>query len=140
MTASTNGWDERTSGYGCVPSSCHAGLAIDGFIDEQSRWSCKSSVSLVDACKLTLTLDEPQDLVEMRIFLWKGKQRIRSMNIFADGALVTTIKSSGKTKGFEAYELTAIQASSVVVQAVEPLPDNGWLSIIEVREACLLPR
>ena len=133
LTASANAWDERTDDSGCVPDSCFAGLAVDGSIEEQSRWSCKASVSLVDACELTLTLEEPQDLVEMRLSLWKGDQRIRPLNIFVDGTLVTTIISSGKTEGFETYELTALQASTVMVQANEPLPDNGWLSIIEVR-------
>ena len=133
LTASANAWDERTDDLGCVPDSCFAGLAIDGSIDEQSRWSCKASVSLVDACELTLTLKEPQDLVEMRMSLWKGDQRIRPLNIFVDGTLVTTITSSGTTEGFETYELTALQASTVMVQADEPLPDNGWLSIVEVR-------
>ena len=138
LTASANAWDERTDGFGCVPDSCFAGLAIDGSIDEQSRWSCKASVSLVDACELTLTLEEPQDLVEMRMSLWKGDQRIRALNIFVDGTLVTTITSSGKTEGFKTYELTALQASTVMVQANEPLPDNGWLSIIEVRRPSVI--
>ena len=138
LTASANAWDERMDGFGCEPGSCFPGLAIDGSFEEQSRWSCKASVSLVDACELTLTLEEPQDLVEMRMSLWKGDQRIRSLNIFADGTLVTAITSSGKTEGFETYELTALQVSTIMVQANEPLPDNGWLGIIEVRRPSVL--
>lgn len=88
---------------------------------------------MVDACELTLMLAEPQDIVEIRIAFWKGDTRIRELNIFVDGVYVSTIVSSGMTMGYETYELVASQASMVLVQANEPLADNGWLSITGVR-------
>lgn len=88
---------------------------------------------MVDACELTLTLAEPQDIVEIRIALWKGDIRARELNIFVDRVYATTIVSSGMTEGYETYELEASQASTILVQANEPVSDNGWLSIMGVR-------
>lgn len=55
---------------------------------------------------------------------------VRSGHVLVDGSLASTIESSGTTKGFEAYALTALQASTVVLQAAG-MEDNGWLSTLE---------
>lgn len=132
VTASANGWDTRTSGFGCAPSGCVASNAVDGSLDPASRWSCNSVVSNVNACELTLELDAPQDIEAINIALWKGNERTRTIDIWVDGELASTIESSGTTEDYERYALVAIEATTVVLQAVGVV-DNGWLSILEVR-------
>lgn len=67
--------------------------------------------------------------------MWRGDQRSRLVNILADGITLTTIESSGTTEGYEAYEVTATQVSTIVLQAAGTNDDtyNGWLSILDVR-------
>lgn len=108
-----------------------ASNTVDASLEPDSRWSCKASVYEVDYCELTLTLDEPQDIAELRIALWKGHRRSRAMRVFVDGEFMGTIQSSGTTEGYEPYELTATGASTVMLQAVGD-EDNGWLSITGV--------
>lgn len=109
-----------------------ASNAVDASLEPDSRWSCKAQVSGVDFCELTLVLDEPEDIAEVRIALWKGDVRIRAMNVFVDGEFMTTIQSSGQTDGYEPYKLSATQATTVMLRAVGT-EDNGWLSITGVR-------
>ncbi|CAM9279989.1 unnamed protein product [Sphacelaria rigidula] len=84
-----------------------------------------------DACELTLTFDTPQDLSEMRVALWKGDQRTRSIDVLVDGALDGTFVSSGTTTDYETYDLVVAQVNEVVLQAVD-IADNGWLSVTGV--------
>lgn len=86
-----------------------------------------------DACELTLTFDTPQDLSEMRVALWKGDQRTRSIDVLVDGALDGTFVSSGTTTDYETYDLVVAQVNEVVLQAVD-IADNGWLSVTGVSE------
>lgn len=109
-----------------------AANAVDDSVEAESRWSCNPYSSEIDACELTLTLDAPTDIVEVRIAMWKGDTRTRALNILVDGTLASTIESSGETEGYETYELTASQASTVVLQAAGT-EGNGWLSILGVR-------
>lgn len=131
VTASANGWDTRTTGYGCAPSGCEPANVIDDSIEPDSRWSCRPSVSEVKACELTLVFDEPHDIFEIRMALWKGNQRNRTVDIWVDGSLSTTVQSSGSTLAYEAYELFATQATTIVLQEAGA-ENNVWLSITGV--------
>lgn len=81
-------------------------------------------------CKLTFEFDEPQDVKEIRMALWKGEDRTRTVNVWVDGESATTLDASGATNDLEAYELTAADASTVVLE-YEGLADE-WISITEV--------
>ena len=133
VSASANGWDTRVDGDGCSPSGCVPSNVLDGSFDDVSRWSCSAKVSDVDACELTLEFDEPQDIVRMRMAFYKGDERTRSLNVWVDGVYTHTIMSSGRTTGYETYDLIAPGAKTVVLQA-SGLQDSGWLSISEVSE------
>ena len=109
------------------------GNVLDDYITDVSRWSCKADVSEVDACELKLEFDEPQDIVQMKMALYKGDERTRSVNVWIDGVYTHTITSSGTTIDFETYDLIAPGAMTVVLQA-SGVEGNGWLSITEVSE------
>lgn len=83
-------------------------------------------------CKLTFVFDEPRDIMEIRMALWRGDDRVRSVNVWVDGALVSTITSSGKTLKYEAYQLIAPQATTIMLQYDDSLTD--WLRVTGVRE------
>lgn len=78
-----------------------------------------------------LELDAPQDIEAINIALWKGNERTRTINIWVDGELTSTIESSGTIEDYEMYNLVAIGATAVVLQAAAT-EGNGWLSILEV--------
>lgn len=80
---------------------------------------------------MTLTLDEPQDIFEMRMAMWKGDERSRTVDVWVDGVLSTTVKTSDSTLEYEAYELSATQATEVVLQGARS-EGNIWLSITGV--------
>lgn len=75
--------------------------------------------------------DEPQDIFEIRMALWKGNQRNRTVDIWVDGSLSTTVQSSGSTKQYEAYELSATQATMIVLQEAGA-EDDVWLGVTGV--------
>ncbi|CAM9353796.1 unnamed protein product, partial [Sphacelaria rigidula] len=137
IAVSANAWDTRTEGYGCKPSGCIAGNVLDDSIEADSRWSCRGKLFASDSddegdtCKLTFVFDAPQDVQEMRMALWKGDRRIRSVNVWVDGHLVTTLESSGETEGYEDYTLIAMQVTSIVLEYDGPRQD--WISITEVQ-------
>ena len=89
-------------------------------------------MSGIDACELTIDFDEPQDVVRLKMALYEGDERTRSVNVWVDGVFTHTITSSGTTTGFETYDLIAPGATTVVLQGVD---DSEWLSITEVRRA-----
>lgn len=130
VTASANGWDRRIDGLGCAPAGCVATNTLDGSTAPTSRWSCSALEQLLEFCELTFEFDSPQDIAEMKIALHKGDERTRSINVWVDGELVTTVMSSGMTLGYESYELIAPQATTIVLQAAGARAE--WLSITEV--------
>ena len=130
VSASANGYDTRDGGNGCFPSGCLPDNVLDDSIADDSRWSCNAELSGIDACELTLMFDEPQDIVQIYMALYKGDERTRSVNVWVDGVFTHTITSSGTTTGFETYDLIAPGATTVVLQGVD---DSEWLSITEVR-------
>lgn len=129
LTASANEWDRRTGVIGCDPGGCVATNTIDGSTAPDSRWSCQ--VSNDEFCELTISFGVPQDIAKMRLALHKGNERIRSVNVWANGDLVTTVTSSGMTLGYESFRVIAPDTTTIVLQAAG-LEPNGWLSITEV--------
>ena len=69
--------------------------------------------------------------------MWKGNERNRTVSFWVDGVLTTTVETSADTLEYEAYPLSANQASTIVLQDAggDPL---AWLSITGVRrlEGC----
>ena len=134
VSTSANGWDTRVEGAGCPLRGCLPSNVLDDSIADVSRWSCKAEVSGVDACELALEFNQPQDIVKIYMAFYKGDERTRSVDVFVDGVLKNTILTSGTTRGYEAYELIAIGASTVVPSSAA-VEDNGWLSISGVSRA-----
>ncbi|CAN0500205.1 unnamed protein product, partial [Scytosiphon promiscuus] len=111
---------------GCVPAN-----VLNASIDDDSRWSCLPSRSLIEVCELTFTFDEPQDIFEMRLAMWKGNRRSRTINVWVDGVLSATVETSAITLEYEAYELSATQASVVMLQEAGS-EEDVWISITGV--------
>ena len=60
----------------------------------------------------------------------KGNERMRTIDIYVDGIIVTTWTSSGTTLDFETVTL-GVTGTSIELRGV--LEDSEWLSIMEVR-------
>ena len=60
----------------------------------------------------------------------RGTTRTRTIEVYVDGALITTWTSSGTTDGFESVNLS--WASGQVIELTGVLDDTEWLSIVEV--------
>ncbi|MEP0661221.1 MAG: hypothetical protein ABJC87_18445 [Roseobacter sp.] len=128
VTATANGWDLRRYGFGCFPDGCVPANVLNASIDDDSRWSCLPSRQEVEVCELIFDFDEPQNIFEIRMAMWKGNRRDRTIDIWVDGVWSTRAETSGVTLEYEVYELSATQASSVVLQQAR-LEDEVWLSI-----------
>ena len=85
----------------------------------------------VEVCELSLVFEEPQDIFELRMALFKGNQRTRTVSIWVDGVLSSTVETSGTTLEYEPYALEAMQATTIVLQGTG-LEENVWLSITGV--------
>ena len=131
VTVTANGWNTRIDGWGCAPDGCVAANVLDKSIAPESRWACRPSRSEVEVCELTFVFDEPQDIFEIRMAMFKGNERNRTVNIWVDGLLSSTVVTSATTLELEAYELSATQASTIVLQEAGA-EENVWLSITEV--------
>lgn len=115
---------------GCDPAGCVGDLTRDGDATGLgSRWSCKPALDPGSMCTITYTLGESLDLDGLNIAMYKGNERVRTMDIYVDDALVTTWTSSGTTAGFEGVPL-GVAGERVELRGV--LADSEWLSIMEV--------
>ena len=65
--------------------------------------------------------------------MYQGTTRTRTIEVYVDGALITTWTSSGTTEDFESINLS--WASGQVIELTGVLADTEWLSIIEVSVA-----
>ena len=130
FTLSANGWDTRINGWGCPPGGCVPDNVLDGSLDPDSRWACRPSFSRIEVCELTFAFDEPQDISEIRMAMFKGNERVRTVDVLVDGVLATTVVTSANTFELEAYEVSASQASTIVLQEAGP-EEDVWLSLTE---------
>eukprot|EP00903_Cladosiphon_okamuranus_P021656 g19910.t1 len=124
-------YDARTTvTYGCPPAGCVGANTRDGNMSGESRWSCKPSLDPSGTgCAITYTLGDVEYLGDMRIALYKGDTRKRTIVIYVDDNKITTWTSSGMTTGFESVEL-GTQGQVIELRGV--LDDSEWLSILEV--------
>ncbi|CAM9933566.1 unnamed protein product [Pylaiella littoralis] len=112
---------------GCDPDGCTAALTRDGDESAASRWSC--APSLGGTCSISYDLGAVRDLSDLRLAMYKGNERQRSVEVYVDGVLVTTWTSSGTTLDFESIDLSGSSGQEVTVTGV--LGNSEWLSIIE---------
>ncbi|CAM9160508.1 unnamed protein product [Ectocarpus sp. 4 AP-2014] len=114
---------------GCDPAGCTAELTRDGDVSDGSRWSC--APSLGGTCSISYDLGAVYDLSELRLALYKGTTRVRTVDVTVDGSLAITWTSSGTTDGFESVDLSGYSGQDVTVTGV--LDASEWLSITETK-------
>lgn len=68
--------------------------------------------------------------------MYEGSERVRTMEVYVDGALISTYTTSGTTNFFEVIYLSGISGQVVTIVGVLG-DDSEWLSIVEVGHACL---
>lgn len=140
VSASANGFDTRTSGYGCSPYGCVPGNVLNDSIADESRWSCKPSVSGLSFCTLTLTFLRPEDIVETRIALYKGDQRKRNIRILVQGTnLWRSFLATPTTLEYVPYDMWGTQVMTMFVEATQIVEGTGpdpdvWFSMTGVSE------
>eukprot|EP00752_Nemacystus_decipiens_P014960 g13319.t1 len=120
---------------GCDPNGCTASNTQDGELGDWSRWSC--APKLGGTCSISYTFEVVLDLSELRVALYRGDTRVRTVEVYVDGVLVTTWTSSGTTSGFESIDLSGMTGSMIEIVGV--LDDSEWLSIIETEILALPP-
>ncbi|CAN0121365.1 unnamed protein product, partial [Ectocarpus sp. 13 AM-2016] len=80
-------------------------------------------------CSISYDLGAVYDLSELRLALYKGATRVRTVDVTVDGSLATTWTSSGTTDGFESIDLSGFFGQDITVTGV--LDNSEWLSIKE---------
>eukprot|EP00903_Cladosiphon_okamuranus_P020463 g18782.t1 len=135
VTSTSDLYDKRfAAANGCDPQGCTAALTRDGDLTDSSRWSC--APSLGGACSISYDLGAVRELSELKLALYKGATRVRTVEVYVDGTIVTTWTSSGTTAGFESVDLSGTSGSTIEIVGV--LADKEWLSIIETEIMVLL--
>ena len=130
-----SGYDPRTSGSGCSPNGCIPANTRDGSRSSNSRWSCKGDIfdssDDDEGCWIAYYIDEPQDLVEIQVAFYKGKEDKSTLKVYNNGRYHGKIKSSGSTNGYQTFELDTNETEELKLR----LDDDGdvWISITEVR-------
>ncbi|CAM9622988.1 unnamed protein product [Ectocarpus sp. 6 AP-2014] len=116
---------------GCDPAGCTAALTRDGDTGDASRWSCAPNLGGEGAvCSISYDLGREFGLDELRVALYNGDIRVRTIDVSVDGVLVATWASSGTTDGFESIAFPD-GVSGTVINLQGVLDDSEWLSIIE---------
>ncbi|CAN0221443.1 unnamed protein product [Pylaiella littoralis] len=129
VTATAALYDTNPStSNGCGDDGCTAALTRDGDESETSRWSC--APRLGGACIISYDLGVVRDLSELRLAMYKGNERQRTVQVSVDGGDVTEWTSSGDTLGFESIDLLGKSGQEITITGV--LTDSEWLSITEV--------
>ena len=72
----------------------------------------------------------PSDATSQQPALFRGDVRVRTVEVYVDGVLVTTWTSSGTTTDFESIDISG--TSGTAIEIVGVLGNSEWLSIIEV--------
>ncbi|CAM9688793.1 unnamed protein product, partial [Scytosiphon promiscuus] len=98
---------------GCDPDGCTAALTRDGDMSEASRWSCASSLG--GTCSISYDLGAVRNLSQLRLAMYQGSTRVRTMDVFVDGALATTWTSSGTTSDFETIDLSGYYGQDITI-------------------------
>eukprot|EP00903_Cladosiphon_okamuranus_P018634 g17151.t1 len=128
VTATTDLYDTRLSNEsGCDPDGCTAALTRDGDVSEGSRWSCAPSIG--GTCSISYDLGAARDLSQLRLAMYKGASRARTVEVRVGGVLVTTWTSSGTTTDFESIDLSGYSGQHITITGV--LDEMEWLSIVE---------
>ncbi|CAM9688654.1 unnamed protein product [Scytosiphon promiscuus] len=128
VVATATVYDTRlSSSNGCDPEGCTAALTRDGDMSDGSRWSC--SPSLGGTCSISYDLGAVRDLSQLRLAMYQGASRTRTMDISIDGTLATTWTSSGTTADFESIDLSGYSGQIITITGV--LDDSEWISIVE---------
>ncbi|CAM9541047.1 unnamed protein product [Ascophyllum nodosum] len=130
VTVSASAYDERSSGVGCSPDGCVAANTRDN--DLSTRWSCMEDLTDGDNCKLTLELEEPQDIVLIQIAFYKGDMRTRQVKLNLNDSGGDVIESSGETAGLEIFEINTEDTQTLSLEAMG-LSANEWISFTEVQ-------
>eukprot|EP00752_Nemacystus_decipiens_P014961 g13320.t1 len=112
---------------GCDPAGCTAGMTRDGDLSEGSRWSCASSLG--GKCSISYNLGTIRDLSELRLAMYKGATRVKTVEVYVDDVLATTWTSSGTTFHFESIDLSGYSGRQIVITGIQA--DLEWLSIVE---------
>ncbi|CAM9294633.1 unnamed protein product, partial [Ectocarpus fasciculatus] len=129
VTATADLYDLRLGDtVGCDPEGCTAALTRDGDMSEGSRWSC--APSLGGLCSISYDLGADRNVEELRLRMYKGDSRTRTVDVSVDGALVTTWTSSGTTTDWESFDLSGAYGQVVTISGYNQA-DSEWLSIIE---------
>ncbi|CAM9343615.1 unnamed protein product, partial [Sphacelaria rigidula] len=116
--------------YGCEPEGCVGDLTRDGDLtDLQSRWSCLHPWNSGNTCSITYTLADPLTIEGFKIALYKGDQRLRTLEIYIDGELATTWTSSGTTTDFETIDCSGTGST---IEVVGILGIREWIAIAEL--------
>ena len=89
MSASANGWDTKVDGDGWSTSGCVPSNVLDGSFEDASHWPCNAEVSGFGICELALEFNEPQDIVQTSMILYKANECTRSLNVWIDGSIRT---------------------------------------------------
>ncbi|CAN0430983.1 unnamed protein product, partial [Scytosiphon promiscuus] len=118
---------------GCVPSNTR-----DQDLTANSRWSCQGSTldssDEDDGCCITYSFGQAQDIVRMQVAFHRGDERTRTLDVFDNGLLHSTITSSGSTLGFESFDLSTDETENIKLCLGDPENNtNVFVSITEVR-------
>ncbi|CAM9164599.1 unnamed protein product, partial [Laminaria digitata] len=129
------GYDERTSYPGCSPNGCIPKNTRDRSRSSNSRWSCKGDIldssDDDEGCCITYYFEEPQDIVEVKLAFYKGKEDTRTLKVYDNGSYHSKIKSSGSTNGYQTFELDTDETEELKFCLNDD--DDVWISITEVR-------
>ncbi|CAM9398222.1 unnamed protein product [Sphacelaria rigidula] len=116
---------------GCDPEGCVGDLTRDGdSTNLQSRWSCKADLgSPGSTCSITYTFADPLTIEGLKIALYEGELRKRSLEIYIDGVITAAWTSTGTTSDFETLEFRGTGSTIELLGLQEA---TEWLSITEV--------
>ncbi|CAM9369501.1 unnamed protein product, partial [Sphacelaria rigidula] len=85
--------------------------------------------SLGGTCSISYDLGAVREISELRLALYKGATRTRTLEVVVDGVLATEWTSSGTTDDFEIIDMSGLSGKSIELVGV--LASTEWISIVE---------
>lgn len=124
------------SGFCCSADACAHETTRRKSHPYEVCWPCDETLVKyhVEAeCWIKYTFGDPQDLVEMRIE-FDTTENGQTLNVYENGHYHSTIESSGKTNGYETFDLHTNKTSvlELTQEDYESVSDM-WSIIKEVR-------
>ena len=134
VKVSASGYDTRPYYPGCTPDGCIPENTRDNSLSSNSRWSCQGDIlDKNQGCWIKYTFQEPQDIKQISIAFYRGKENTHKLKVYSNGKYHSKIKANSQTNRYQTFDLETDETFELKIYLDDYNSNSDvWLSITEV--------